>query len=150
MNRGVNVFQSPGAQFGTVISMPLSGLLADYGFDGGWPSIFYVFGIIGTVWSVIFLMTCHEDPITHPSIAEDERKYIQQALWGKAAVNIPPIPWKSIVRSMPFYAILLAHLGQNYGYETLMTELPTYMKQVLRFSIQAVSRPIYTRRAYFN
>ncbi|XP_050096909.1 putative inorganic phosphate cotransporter isoform X1 [Anopheles aquasalis] len=125
-----------GAQFGTVISMPLSGLLADHGFDGGWPSIFYVFGIIGTVWSVAFLWTCHEDPVTHPSIREDEKKYIQQSLWGNASVHIPPIPWTSIAKSLPFYAILLAHLGQNYGYETLMTELPTYMKQVLRFSIK--------------
>lgn len=41
--------------------------------------------------------------------------------------------------SLPFYAILFAHMGQNFGYETLMTELPTYMKQVLRFSIKEVS-----------
>lgn len=51
----------------------------------------------------------------------------------------PPVPWMSIIKSMPFYAILFAHMGQNYGYETLMTELPTYMKQVLRFSIKEVS-----------
>lgn len=51
----------------------------------------------------------------------------------------PPIPYKSIALSLPFYAILFAHMGQNYGYETLMTELPTYMKQVLRFSLKAVS-----------
>uniref|UniRef100_A0A336KZ27 CSON013570 protein n=1 Tax=Culicoides sonorensis TaxID=179676 RepID=A0A336KZ27_CULSO len=50
----------------------------------------------------------------------------------------PPIPYKSIALSLPFYAILFAHMGQNYGYETLMTELPTYMKQVLRFSLKAV------------
>lgn len=43
------------------------------------------------------------------------------------------------MKSLPFYAILFAHMGQNYGYETLMTELPTYMKQVLRFSIKEVS-----------
>lgn len=30
-------------------------------------------------------------------------------------------------------------MGQNFGYEMLMTELPTYMKQVLRFSIADVS-----------
>lgn len=30
-------------------------------------------------------------------------------------------------------------MGHNYGYETLMTELPTYMKQVLNFSIKDVS-----------
>lgn len=40
---------------------------------------------------------------------------------------------------MPFWAILVAHMGQNYGYETLLIELPTYMKQVLHFSIGSVS-----------
>lgn len=49
----------------------------------------------------------------------------------------PPIPFKGIFKSLPFYAILLAHMGHNYGYETLMTELPTYMKQVLRFSLKS-------------
>lgn len=34
---------------------------------------------------------------------------------------------------------MLAHMGQNYGYETLMTELPTFMRQVLHFSIKDVS-----------
>lgn len=51
----------------------------------------------------------------------------------------PPVPYKSIITSLPFYAILFAHMGQNYGYETLMTELPTYMKQVLRFTLKEVS-----------
>lgn len=49
------------------------------------------------------------------------------------------MPYRAIATSLPFYAILFAHMGQNYGYETLMTELPTYMKQVLRFSIKEVS-----------
>lgn len=43
------------------------------------------------------------------------------------------------MKSAPFWAILVAHMGQNYGYETLMTELPTFMKQVLHFNIKAVS-----------
>lgn len=30
-------------------------------------------------------------------------------------------------------------MGQNYGYETLMTELPTFMKQILHFDIKSVS-----------
>ena len=29
-------------------------------------------------------------------------------------------------------------MGQNYGYETLMTELPTFMKQILHFDIKQV------------
>lgn len=119
--------------------MPLSGLLAEYGFSGGWPSIFYVFGIVGTVWSVAFLWMVYEDPEKDPKIDAGEQKYIQESLWGVKAhqSETPKVPYKSIALSLPFYAILFAHMGQNYGYETLMTELPTYMKQVLKFSLKA-------------
>lgn len=122
-----------GAQFGTVISMPLSGILAD---SLGWPSIFYVFGVISTIWSLLFIWLVYEDPSKHPNMNEQERLYINRSLWGKKEMSSPPVPAKAILRSMPFYAILIAHMGHNYGYETLMTELPTYMKQVLRFSIK--------------
>uniref|UniRef100_U5ETM3 Putative inorganic phosphate cotransporter n=1 Tax=Corethrella appendiculata TaxID=1370023 RepID=U5ETM3_9DIPT len=125
-----------GAQFGTIVSMPLSGLLAEYGFDGGWPSIFYVFGVIGVIWSILFIWLVYEDPSVDPNIEESERKYIMSSLWGTAKITSPPIPYRAILTSLPFYAILFAHMGQNYGYEMLMTELPTYMKQVLRFSIK--------------
>ncbi|XP_047991725.1 putative inorganic phosphate cotransporter isoform X1 [Leguminivora glycinivorella] len=125
-----------GAQFGTVISMPLSGLLSEYGFSGGWPSIFYVFGLVGTVWSLAFLFLVSEDPEHCKGIKEAEKKYILSSLWGDAGSSSPPIPWSKILLSMPFWAIMLAHMGQNYGYETLMTELPTFMRQVLHFSIK--------------
>ena len=61
----------------------------------------------------------------------------------------PPVPWKSIVTSLPFWAILIAHMGQNYGYETLMTELPTFMKQILLFDIKSVSRKYWLRIIFF-
>ncbi|XP_048518927.1 putative inorganic phosphate cotransporter isoform X2 [Dendroctonus ponderosae] len=130
----MGAFIYAGAQFGTVISMPLSGLLAVS--KAGWPSIFYVFGTLGTVWCVLFLLWVYEDPEVNPKIHPEERMYIQKTLGRVAGQATPPIPWKSIVTSLPFWAILLAHMGHNYGYETLMTELPTYMKQVLNFSLK--------------
>jgi MFS family permease len=71
-----------------VISYPLSGLLAEYGFSGGWPSIFYVFGVIGAVWSVAFLFMVAEDPDSSTTIAEDEKKFITTSLWGAAGVSV--------------------------------------------------------------
>ncbi|XP_014602939.1 PREDICTED: putative inorganic phosphate cotransporter isoform X2 [Polistes canadensis] len=133
----MGAFVYAGAQFGTVISMPLSGLLSEYGFSGGWPSIFYVFGAVGIIWCIAFFFLVYEDPENHPRISEDEKKYIVSALWGNAGASSPPIPWKSIATSKPFWAILIAHMGQNYGYETLMTELPTFMKQILHFDIKS-------------
>lgn len=133
----MGAFVYAGAQFGTVISMPLSGLLSDFELAGGWPSIFYVFGAIGTLWSVAFLWFVHEDPYSHPTIQQEEKTYIMSSIWGTAGVSSPPVPWRKILKSAPFWAILVAHIGQNYGYETLMTELPTFMKQVLHFNIKA-------------
>ncbi|KAK5639909.1 hypothetical protein RI129_010720 [Pyrocoelia pectoralis] len=131
----MGAFVYAGAQFGTVISMPLSGLLSDS--SARWPSVFYVFGTIGTVWSILFLLFVFEDPEQHPRISDDEKHFIKKSLWGTANATSPPIPWKSIVTSMPFWAILIAHMGHNYGYETLMTELPSYMNQVLHFSLKS-------------
>ncbi|KAB0792707.1 hypothetical protein PPYR_14666 [Photinus pyralis] len=131
----MGAFVYAGAQFGTVISMPLSGLLSDSSLR--WPSVFYVFGAIGTIWSILFLLFVFEDPERHPRISDEEKHYIKKSLWGAANATSPPIPWKSIVTSLPFWAILIAHMGHNYGYETLMTELPSYMNQVLHFSLKS-------------
>ena len=34
-----------GMNVGTIVTMPLTGLLTKYGFDGGWASVFYCFGM---------------------------------------------------------------------------------------------------------
>lgn len=77
-----------GAQFGTIVSMPLSGLLSEYGFSGGWPSIFYVFGAVGCVWSIAFICLVYEDPSSHPRIDEKEKKYIISSLGGTAGMAV--------------------------------------------------------------
>ncbi len=50
----------------------------------------------------------------------------------------PPIPYKAIFTSVPFYAILIAHTAQNWGFYTLLSELPTYMSNILHFDIKEV------------
>lgn len=75
-----------GAQFGTVISMPLSGLLSVS--SGGWPSIFYVFGAIGTVWCIAFLLVVKEDPSANKRMNPEERNYIQTALGAKEGIPV--------------------------------------------------------------
>ncbi|KAH8301021.1 hypothetical protein KR044_011540, partial [Drosophila immigrans] len=130
-----------GAQFGTIISMPLSGLLATYGFDGGWPSIFYVFGAISTIWCIFFIIFVDESPAKSSGISAAERKHIVESIWSDRPVEAEEekrakTPLRSIFTSLPFWGILIAHCGHNYGYETLMTELPTYMAMVMNVKLK--------------
>lgn len=48
------------------------------------------------------------------------------------------IPWGAIVTSIPLWAIVVAHFSYNWTFYTLLTLLPTYMNDVLGFSIQQV------------
>lgn len=71
-------FAYAGAQFGTVITMPISGVLAAS--DVGWPSIFYIFGALSIVWSVSFFILGADAPSTHRSISQEEKEYIEESL----------------------------------------------------------------------
>ena len=56
-----------GAQAGTCIAMPISGILAD---NLGWESVFYFFGTFGVIWFIFWNYFCHNSPASHPSILE--------------------------------------------------------------------------------
>ena len=39
-------------------------------------------------------------------------------------------PWKSMMTSKPVWAIIIAHFSENWGFYTLLTGMPTFMKDV--------------------
>lgn len=43
------------------------------------------------------------------------------------AVSLLNYPWKDIFTSMPVWAITCAHFCENWGFYTLLTQLPSYM-----------------------
>lgn len=46
-------------------------------------------------------------------------------------------PWKAMFTSPPMIALIIAHSAHNFGFWTLLTEMPSYMKNVLDFDIKA-------------
>lgn len=80
LTSGLIMWLNAGAQFGTVITLPLSGILCEYGFDGGWPTVFYVFGGLGVVWFCFWMPFVADSPATHPTISAAEKHYICSSL----------------------------------------------------------------------
>jgi len=125
-----------GAQAGTVLSLPLSGYLCD---RLGWESVFYLFGTLGVVWWVAWCYLVYDTPSTHPTIHPAEKDYIVASLGSARSLVRPPVPWQAILVSGPVWALVITHVAQNFGFYTLLTELPTYMARVLHFNIRANS-----------
>ncbi|KAJ7427633.1 sialin isoform X2 [Willisornis vidua] len=46
------------------------------------------------------------------------------------------VPWRPMLESLPLWAIVVAHFSYNWTFYTLLTLLPTYMKEILRFDAQ--------------
>ena len=129
-----------GTIIGNIITLSVSGLLCDSGVDGGWPLIFYVFGGGALLWYFLWLILVYNTPDEHPRISDIEREYINGAIaakTGETRKDSRPIPWLAIATSPPVYAIIIAHIGNNFGNYTLLTSLPTYMKEVLKFDIKS-------------
>ncbi|KAI8777423.1 sialin, partial [Biomphalaria glabrata] len=46
-------------------------------------------------------------------------------------------PWVSILLSMKVWAIVVSHTCANWGTYTFLTNMPTYLREVLYFPVQA-------------
>ncbi|XP_022237128.1 sialin-like isoform X2 [Limulus polyphemus] len=128
-----------GANLGMVITLPVSALLCEYGFDGGWPSVFYVFGFCGVIWFLFWSLLVTNTPESHPRISEEELIYIQQnrhAISSSSSHQKQAIPWRAILTSRPVWAVALTKCCASWGFYTLFTELPNYFNSVLHSPIK--------------
>ncbi|XP_075977974.1 putative inorganic phosphate cotransporter [Anticarsia gemmatalis] len=123
-----------GSQLGNAIQMLVSGFIAA---AWGWPAIFYVNGVAGIVWVVVYAIVGADTPQKSKLISDEERLYIQSSLGQIGKPKKLKTPWKAIWSSIPFLSLIVLHCSQNWGYWTLMTEMPSYMKKVLNVDIKA-------------
>lgn len=49
------------------------------------------------------------------------------------------VPWRAIMTSAAMWAIIFAQFCDNFGNYALMTKLPAFMREVLKFDITSVS-----------
>ncbi|XP_067000877.2 sialin [Anabrus simplex] len=121
-----------GSYVGTVVAMPVCGILAK---NVGWPSIFYVFGALGVAWFLAWWWIVAGSPEEDPNISPEELAYIQKALGTKPNKEIIH-PWGKFLTSLPVWSIVMAHFCENWGFYTLLTQLPTFMKDTLHFDLK--------------
>lgn len=80
-------FLFSGCQFGTVVTLSISGWLSQT--EWGWPSVFYLFGVLGLVWGWFWFRYAYDSPDQHPRITAAEKLFIKQGIGDhrKSEVN---------------------------------------------------------------
>ena len=136
--------------------MPLAGILAQY---VSWEAIFYVFGkpqnieswlesvaffnyfylIVGLLalfWCLLWWIMVEDSPDQDRKITDQELEYLQNTigLTERQMSDAPP-PWRAMLTSRPVWAIIIAHFTENWGFYTLLTCLPMFLRDVLGYSL---------------
>ncbi|KAG5875715.1 hypothetical protein JTB14_000472 [Gonioctena quinquepunctata] len=127
-------FMLGGISVGGVTSMFLSGFIAASWY--GWPMVFYLYNGFGLIWSIIFCFYGRNGPADHLNISPEEKLFIETSLAQESKGNLST-PWLKILSSQCFWSLVLAHCAYFWGYLVLLSEIPIYIKHVMKFNIKS-------------
>jgi ACS family sodium-dependent inorganic phosphate cotransporter len=114
-----------GHQLGTIASYLSSPtIMATY----GWPTVFWSFGSLGFIWLSAWL------PLSYAGFKGEKETSSSSSLSPDTAATsealmTDPIPWKKIVSSSSFWAIVAAQVTVGIGSGLSFSWLPTYFSE---------------------
>lgn len=79
-----------GGPLGSVVMLATSGIIAE---GIGWPSIFYISGGAGLIWSVVWFFYGASSPDDYSKISPEEKTYISDSL-GHVSKEAQVTFWK--------------------------------------------------------
>ena len=53
------------------------------------------------------------------------------------------IPWLSLAKCLPLYALAVANVAFDWTYYTLVSSMPQYFKHILHFDIKSVRTSLH-------
>ncbi|KAK6165944.1 hypothetical protein SNE40_022750 [Patella caerulea] len=124
-----------GLSIAGITTFLVSGYLCTIQLDNGWPFIFYVFGGFSLLLVFPWLYLVYDSPEQHPRIKMEEIKYINHGKSTSIKKSIHP-PWPKILTSLPFWAIVVAHVTYTWVTSWVLAYLPKYLNNILKFSVE--------------
>jgi sugar phosphate permease len=106
----------------------------------GWRAVFYVFGSVGALWSVLWYVMYRNMPEEHKKVntaelahirGRDEKGNIKQLNLQKK----PAVPWKVLLRHPNMWAIMLAYFTYVYCLWIFLSWLPSYLVDYRGFTL---------------
>ncbi|GKU96753.1 hypothetical protein SLEP1_g9951 [Rubroshorea leprosula] len=119
-----------GMYLGSVTGLAFSPILIH---NFGWSSVFYSFGSLGSIWFALWLRKAYSSPKEDPELTAQEKRVILGGSMSKECVSV--IPWRLILSKAPVWALIISHFCHNWGTFILLTWMPTYYNQVLKFNL---------------
>jgi nitrate/nitrite transporter NarK len=103
-------------------------LVTAFAIPFGWRGAFIAFGVVGTLWVILFAYFFHNTPSEHPGVNDAERAFIQEK--GDDKVRLP-ISWGSMLSSPTLWCLSGMYFFSNAGWCFFITWDVKYYESVL-------------------
>ncbi|KAK5638453.1 hypothetical protein RI129_012748 [Pyrocoelia pectoralis] len=123
------VFTAP--QIGSIIGNATSGVLIAA--TETWKVVFYFWALLAAVWYVFYNIFCYSEPAVHPFITNEEKDMLVAELGTTQKLVVP---WRKLLFYAPTFALIAGQCGHGILFFFICTNLPTYFKDVLQFSVK--------------
>jgi sugar phosphate permease len=108
----------------------------------GWRAIFYIFGSLGLVWSLVFAVYYRNRPEEHAQVNRAELARIRgldgPALPPANGTARPVTPWRRILGSPNMWFIAFGYGCFFFGTNFYLTWYPTYLREHRHMPLQAL------------
>ncbi|KAF5270556.1 hypothetical protein FQR65_LT05454 [Abscondita terminalis] len=129
-SRFVTCFQ--GSALGIALVCFLAGLvIAEF----GWVYVFYGTGTIGLLCALLWYLLMYDTPEQHPRIDKKELQYIQEYREHSYSSD-RTIPWSSILKSLPVWAVAVSAFGRMWVLAIFTTYSPLYFTGIVGLSLE--------------
>ena len=112
-----------------------------------------IVGIVGILWSIAWFFFASDSPDNQRCISKKEREYVIEETRDIAEAHKAGesnVPWKGIFTSKACIGLFIGHSCSNWGTYLFLTNIPTYMKVVLKFDIKSVIKGYSTLSCFLN
>ncbi|TKR58710.1 hypothetical protein L596_030120 [Steinernema carpocapsae] len=132
-----NLYTS-GNQLAGTIGGFASASLCSLNFLGGWPLIFYIFGSLGCLWCVVFMIVASSSPDKNKWISSHEKEHILTALsQNSRKISLSSVPWSSLFTSKALIVIYVAQFVFNCNVTIMQSFLPAYFRDILLLDLKS-------------
>ena len=97
-----------------------------------WRTIFIVFGVIGLLWSALWIYWFRDEPRDKAGTSPAEVAYIEGTRGLPASHGLGR--WTDVFKTPAVIPICLSHFANTYGTYFVITWLPTYLEKALGMS----------------
>jgi MFS family permease len=101
-----------------------------------WRSAFWMFGLVGLTWSVLFFLWFRNRPEEKATVNAAELALIRGGD-GAAQAGHARVPWRRILRSRSLWFLCLMYACQSYGWYFNITYLPNFLET--QFGVEKTS-----------